>query len=270
MMKRFGSGIVLVCLLAAGRGLAQFAPHEMFQPAVYTNAQGQILPYRLSAPQFPKKGKKYPIILFLHGSGECGTNNYTQTKTGLPALMRVLVKRPEQVIVVAPQCRVSQWWVKKLAIEPDYTAAERPMNSLKLAIEICQQLMKTHQADPDRFYITGLSLGGFGTWDAIQRDPTLFAAAAPICGGGDTKKIPKALRKLPIYVAHGAKDQNVPVDCSRRMVEALAKNGCKQVKYVEFPEGKHTIWDKVYGDPKFVNWLLTQTKKKPWWKFWGR
>ena len=267
-MKRFGLGVLLFGLLAAGNALAQFAPHEMFRPAVYTNRLGQTLPYRISAPQFPQKGKKYPIILFLHGSGECGTNNIQQIKAGLPAMMRILVKRPEQVIVVAPQCRVSQWWVKKLAIEPDYTAQERPMNSLKLAIEICEELMKTHQADPDRFYITGLSLGGFGTWDAIQRDPTRFAAAAPICGGGDIKKIPPALRKLPIYVAHGAKDTNVPVDCSRRMVQALKQNKCKKVQYVEFPEGTHLIWDKVYGNPKFVNWMLSQTRKKPWWKFW--
>jgi len=257
----------LICLFISRTALTQFKPEEMMKPYSYTNEQGEVLSCQLWAPQFPKPGKKYPLILFLHGSGECGKDNFQQTRVGLPTLLKKLVLLPEPIIVVAPQCQNGNWWVKQLSMGQDYKAAQQPMPSLETAQELCRHLLTAKQADPDRLYITGLSLGGFGTWDAIQREPSFFAAAIPICGGGDTR-FASALKELPIWTFHGRQDKNVPPDASRRMVQALKATG-GEIRYTEYENGAHLIWDQAYSEKELVPWLLKQTRaKKPWWKFW--
>lgn len=257
-------------LVAALPATAQFTPDTMMKPAVYTNEFGEVFRYRAWVPQFPKPGVKYPVILFLHGSGECGTDNNRQIKLGIPQLLKTLSAQREQVIVVAPQCQrgATGSWVHRLAFAETYAADKNPTPILEAAISICDHLIRTKQGDPDRFYITGLSLGGFGTWDAIQREPDRFAAAAPICGGGDVRQL-RGLKKLPVWVAHGDADKNVPVACSRRMVEGLRQIGNRHVVYKEFRGAAHDVWSRTYSDPEFVKWLLSQNRKpKPWWKFW--
>lgn len=260
--------LLFLCLFLAGAAHAQFSAEEMLKPCVYTNGTGAVFPYRLSSPQFPVAGKKYPLILFLHGSGECGADNLKHIKVGLPALMDTLLKRPEQVIVVAPQCQNDNWWVRQLAMREDYAASREPASSLAVALEICRYLVAERLADPDRLYITGLSLGGFGAWDAIQREPALFAAAVPVCGGGDIRRV-QEIKRLPIWVFHGRDDKNVAVACSRRMVEALKLAGNRKVRYTEYEGADHNVWDRTYANPEVIEWLLRQTRaEKPWWKFW--
>jgi predicted peptidase len=261
-MKLMAS-LLLLCLPAAAR----FSADDQMKPLVYTNETGETFPYRLSAPQFPEPGRKYPLILFLHGSGECGTDNQRQIKVGLPALLRTLQKRAEPALVLAPQCQPDSWWVKRLALGPDYAAAKEPAPSLALALELCRHVAAERQADPDRLYITGLSLGGFGAWDAIQREPGLFAAAVPICGGGDLRRL-QEVKRLPIWVFHGRNDKNVPVSCGREMVAGLRQIGGR-VKYTEYENAEHNVWDRVYGDEAVVGWLLSQKRgERPWWKLW--
>jgi len=265
-MKR----MLLLLFLGAAAAHAQFTADEMIQPCAYTNAAGEIVRYRLAAPQFPDAGRKYPLILFLHGSGECGTDNQKQVKVGLPALVGTLLRRKaaEPVLLVAPQCTMTNGWVRRLAMHESFTADPGHAPALAQALELVRHLVAERQADPDRLYITGLSYGGFGTWDAIQREPELFAAAIPICGGGDVRRV-GALRRLPIWVFHGSADKNVPVACSRRMVEALKRSGNRKVRYTEYEEAGHAVWDRVYGDDEVLAWLLQQTRaRKPWWKFW--
>lgn len=260
--------VLFLFLYSAGAAHAQYSAEEMLAPCVYTNSSGERFAYRLSAPQFPAAGKKYPLILFLHGSGECGTDNQKQIKVGVPALIDTLLKCPEPVIVVAPQCHGGHWWVKQLAMQENYAAAREPSPALGVALEICRHLVAERQADPDRLYITGLSLGGFGTWDAIQREPGLFAAAIPICGGGDVRRV-QEIKRLPIWVFHGKADKNVAVACSRRMVDALKLAGSRKVKYTEYEGAEHNVWDRTYADPAVITWLMQQTRaEKPWWKFW--
>src|SRR5207244_7702516 len=120
-------------------------------------------------------------------------------------------------------------------------------------------LQKEFSIDPKRLYITGLSMGGYGTWDLISRHPELFAAAAPICGGGDEDQAEK-IAKLPIWIFHGAKDQAVPVERSRNMVTALKKAG-GEPKYTEYPDVGHDSWVRAYKDPELFAWLFAQKKK---------
>ena len=256
-----------ICCLQVLPALAQFRADEMMRPYAYTNELGEVLTCRASYPPFPAAGKRYPLILFLHGSAACGTDNQKQITSGLPTLLASLLKQREQVIVVAPQCQMGNWWVRKLAMSADYTAAQEMTPSLEVALEVCQHFVQDRQADPDRLYITGLSLGGFGTWDAIQRAPDLFAAAVPIAAGGDTKRA-RAIKSVPVWVFHAQDDKNVNVECARRMVSALKAVGGK-VTYTEYEKGGHNSWDRAYSDKKMIAWLLKQTRKKqPLWKFW--
>ena len=263
-MKR----LALFALLASP-AWGQFAVDEMFRPLVYTNETGETFAYRMSAPQFPEPGRRYPLILFLHGSGECGTDNRRQLTVGVPALMRTLMTVPEPVVVIAPQCQPANWWVRGLAFNERYSMPHEPSGAMEVALDLCRAAVASGLADSNRLYVTGLSLGGFGTWDAVQREPELFAAALPICGGGDVRRV-SPLRGLPIWVFHGRADKNVPVDCSRRMVSALRVAGSSAVRYTEYENGEHMIWDRVYGDREAVVWLLSQRRnaKVPWWKIW--
>jgi predicted peptidase len=257
-------------LLLAASARAQFTADEMMKRCVYTNAAGATMAYRLAEPQFPEAGRKYPLILFLHGSGECGTDNQRQIKLGLPALVATLLKREkrEPFILVAPQCPPAGWFVRGLAFSETYAMPPEPAPSMAMTLEIVRRLVAERQADPDRLYITGLSLGGFGTWDAIQRWPGVFAAAVPVCGGGDVRRT-REIRKLPVWVFHGNADKNVPVACSRRMVEALKQAGNRKVRYTEYEGAAHNVWDRVYADRELVEWLFGQSRvQKPWWKFW--
>jgi predicted peptidase len=257
-------------LFLAASARAQFTADEMLKPCVYTNGAGETFAYRLAAPQFPQAGKKYPLILFLHGSGECGTDNQKQVKVGVPALVSTLLRRErtEPFILVAPQCPATNWWVRELAFNESYAMPAEPARSMAVALDIVRHLVAERQADPDRLYITGLSLGGFGTWDAVQREPGLFTAAVPVCGGGDVRRV-RDLKKLPVWVFHGNADKNVPVDCSRRMVEALKQAGNRRVRYTEYEGVAHNAWDRAYAEMEMIEWLFSQTRtKKPWWRFW--
>ncbi|MDR2849230.1 MAG: prolyl oligopeptidase family serine peptidase, partial [Verrucomicrobiota bacterium] len=185
-------------------------------------------------------------------------------------LVATLLKRPapEPVILVAPQCPATNWFVRGLAFKESYAMPAEPAQPMALSLALVRQLVAERQADPDRLYVTGLSLGGFSTWDAIQREPELFAAAVPICGGGDIRRV-RELRGLPVWVFHGNADKNVPVACSRRMVAALKQAGNRRVRYTEYEGVEHNSWDRAYSDAEMVKWLLEQSRaKKPWWKVW--
>jgi len=260
--------IVLACLIALPVA-AQFSVEEQMRFCAYTNDTGEVFNYRMAAPRFPAEGKNFPMIIFLHGSGECGTDNKRHIKMGLPSLMRSLLMQNQQAVVLAYQCQRGNWWVGKLAMQPDYRMSKNPTASMEVLMEIVGHIREIQPVDPERIYITGLSLGGFGTWDAIQRWPDLFAAAVPICGGGDISQA-KRLKQIPLWAFHGDKDKNVNVECTRRMIEAMRRSGSRRYRYTEYPGVAHNSWDKAYHDQEMITWLFKQRKieKKPFWKFW--
>lgn len=259
---------ILLCALSA---MGQFTAQEMLQPACFTNQSGSVIEYRISKPQFPEPGRRYPLILFLHGSGECGTDNIKQSTVGVPVLLNRLLRAGEPCVVVAPQCSKTNWWVRGVVRKPGNNLTPQPlMSSLQNAVNLCLHLVEVGIADKERLYVTGLSLGGYGTWEAVQNYPEIFAAAVPICGGGYHGSVAE-IRKLPIWVFHGSEDRAVPVACSRVMVEALKRAGNRKLRYTEYEGGKHAIWDRAYAEPELIEWLLKQSRKpKPWWKIWQR
>lgn len=196
-------------------------------------------------PQYDQDPEhKWPVILFLHGSGECGSDGVKQTTVGLP---RYIAGRPTKFpfITVMPQARTL--WFR----EGDSIAVWAILDSV----------LKEYRADRDRVYITGLSMGAFATWEFIMSRPDVFAAAVPVCGVGNEAFV-RNIRDVPIWAFHGALDANVPVEGSRAPIEALRKLGASP-KYTEYPGLNHFCWDQAYADTSLWRWLLKQRRAPP-------
>lgn len=202
------------------------------------------LGYLLSLPPDydAKSDAKWPLLVFLHGAGESGSDLEKIKIHGPPKLI-ANGDFDHPCIVVSPQCPGRGW-------NTDLVAA--------LIDDICG----TYRVDEDRIYLTGLSMGGFGSWALAAARPERFAAVAPICGGGNPADAIK-LRGLPIWVFHGEKDNVVPLAASQVMVKALEALGQKDnVKFTVYPEAGHDSWTQTYEDPEFYAWLFAQ-KRKP-------
>lgn len=237
--------IALVVLVA----IAMSAPARAEQRAQTFEKQVTIkLDYLLHTPADYGKdeGKKYPVILFLHGAGERGTDVSKVKVHGPPKLLAAAGTdlAVKDFIVISPQCPAEQWW--------------EPHELIALLDDVLQ---KHPQHDPDRVYLTGLSMGGYGTWDLASRYPSRFAAIAPICGGGDARRAARALRNMPTWVFHGEKDRVVPIEQSEQMVEALKKAG-NDVKFTRYPEADHDSWTETYNNPELYAWFLQHTRRE--------
>jgi predicted peptidase len=185
--------------------------------------------------------KQWPLIIFLHGSGERGSDVQKVTKHGPPKYLAAGTDLPvNQFIVVSPQCpQAHQGW------------RTYELNAMLDEIE------SKYHVDKDRIYLTGLSMGGYGTWAWAQENPGRFAAIAPMSGGGNPG--PRAvgrIRNMPIWDFHGGADPTVPPEQSREMIEALKKIGNTEVKYTEYPGVGHDCWSQAYGSPELYEWFL--------------
>ncbi|MFA6543624.1 MAG: prolyl oligopeptidase family serine peptidase [Limisphaerales bacterium] len=216
-----------------------------------------------------KAAKQWPLILFLHGSGERGTNLAQVSIHGPPKLVKKNPPVPkkegdearkdreaatkllvEKFIVVSPQCPDDQCW--------DSDAI----------LGLLDGVQAGHKVDKSRVYLTGLSMGGYGSWALLAKAPERFAAVAPICGGGDTidfllpgpGKAP-ALKATPVWAFHGAKDSVVLPAESERLVALLKKLGVKDVQLTVYPEANHDSWTATYNNPKLYEWFLAHERK---------
>ena len=228
-------------------------------PRVYETAFGESLNYRIYLPASLEPKTRYPLILFLHGAGERGDDNRTQLFPGVPDILVYSLKNNQPLILIAPQCPSRMMWVNTPWNADSHTMPEFPSYPMKLVIELLQNSIEKYPVDPDRVYVTGLSMGGFGTWDILQRKPELFAAGIPICGGGDPDYAEK-IKDIPIWVFHGDRDSVVKVERSRAMVEAIKKaGGCPL--YTEYKDCGHDSYTKTYSDSDVLKWLFEQKKK---------
>ena len=208
--------------------------------------------YLLYLPADYKAGtsKRWPLILFLHGAGERGTNIWLVAKHGPPKVDTTTTNFP--FIVVSPQCPAGKIW----------------SNDLLLAL--LDEIEGKYAVDPRRVYLTGLSMGGFGTWDLALSHPERFAAIAPICGGGQTIHITLAqyfdpmklaqLKSLGVWAFHGGQDTTVTPDNSELVISALKKAGCTDVKLTIYPEAQHDSWTQTYANPELFAWFLQHAR----------
>jgi len=197
-------------------------------------------PYLLYLPEgYGKEGKEWPTIVFLHGMGERGDDIEKIKEHGPP---RFLADRTDfPFIVVSPQCPDDRWW------KTDDLVA------------FLDDVLSSLSVDEDRVYLTGLSMGGFATWELAAEHPERFAAIAPICGGGEPSTAWR-LRNMPIWAFHGAKDASVPVERSRQMVEAVRNHG-GHPKLTIYPEAGHDSWTETYDNPELYEWFLEHKRE---------
>jgi predicted peptidase len=191
----------------------------------------------------PRGKKRWPLMLFLHGAGERGNDLKKVTDHGPPKIVKSKPAFP--FILVSPQCSQDEVW------------------SDEMLLSLLDEVTRKHRVDAKRVYLTGLSMGGYGTWSLGLKYPERFAAIAPICGGGETihvlltsRKKSAALKSLGVWAFHGAKDPTVAVEESERMIAALKKAGAKDVELTVYPEAQHDSWSQTYNNQTLYDWFL--------------
>lgn len=248
------SGLCLVIIFFATNPTVT-AQASLFSFETYTNANGETLKYRKLVSDYDSNSK-YPLIIFLHGSGERGNDNQAQLKWGVLNFASDEIMKNYKPIVIAPQCPMNEQWAN--FVNNELKIASEPSPSGALVLELIDQLLTELPVDPNRVYITGLSMGGFGTFDLLARKPELFAAAVPVCGGGDPNTVEK-FAKVPVWVFHGATDTTVPVKLSRDMVTALQELAANP-GFTIYPDTGHFSWIAAYSDLQMMHWLFQQRR----------
>lgn len=258
-MKFFKSLIFLFVFIVCQKAQLTFAQPSRFSFNNYVSNKGDTLKYRQLYPDADTL-RKYPLVIFLHGSGERGSDNDAQLKWGVMnfATDENMVLHP--AFVVAPQCPEKEGWSNFSREKNSLTMylLPTPSRPMQLLVELIQKLIKTLPVDTNRIYITGLSMGGFGTYDAIERYPNLFAAAVPVCGGGDVSRA-ASIAHLPIWIFLGAEDPAVNPIYSLEMLQGLTKAGAHPA-FTQYPETGHFSWLGAYSDAHMMEWLFRQHK----------
>ncbi len=237
-------------------------PGGVFVARLYRSTQGQTMPYRLFKPRDYDPSHSYPLVIFLHGASARGSDNRRQLEGGgswgTDLWTREQIQRDYPSFVLAPQAnpRDGSGWVRRW--RPSDDAGPANQEPLDLVVALVAELQQEFAIDPDRLYVTGLSMGGFGTWSAISRYPRTFAAAVPICGGGDPAML--ADKRTAVWAFHGSDDRVVPAQRSREMIDALRLAGAEP-RYTEYPGTGHNSWEKAYQEPELVPWLFSQRRR---------
>jgi predicted peptidase len=233
----------LLCLELARSRAGGRAEHG-FLHRVYKDADGTESKYVVFVPYDYKGDKEYPVIVFLHGAGETLGGKKKPEEVGIgPAIKKRSKTFP--FIVVIPQSHKRTW--------------QAGSADAKRALAILDLVQKTYRTDPKRVYLTGLSMGGFGTWSLAAAHPERWAAIVPICGGGNPKQAEK-IKDIPCWCFHGDADKAVQVERSRAMIKALKAAGGNP-RYDEYAGVGHNSWDRAYGTDELYSWLLEQKRK---------
>jgi len=236
-----------------------------YAEAFYTN-DGFVLPYRILYPKNFDPQQSYPMVLFLHGSGERGSDNEKQLVHGGSLFSNLEYREKFPAIVVFPQCPQEGFWARvsfnqkpDSTVAFDFTPNDPPTPSMKTTISLMDSLSDLSYIDANRIYVGGLSMGGMGTFEIVGRKPEFFAAAFPICGGGDPELAKSYAKTVPFWIFHGAKDDIVPPELSERMVKVLKSRG-GEVRFTLYPEANHNSWDSAFAEPELLPWLFSKSK----------
>lgn len=246
--------------------IASAAPvtYKDFEARAYKISTTQSLPYRLFKPKGYSPAKKYPIMITLHGAGERGSDDSAQLKFKFSLMWADTASQAiRPCFVLAPQCPPApNQWVNRPWDSGSYDFSKVPIStSLQAVVNILDSLGREFSLDPDRYYVSGISMGGYGAWYLLMKFPTKFAAAVPVCGAADPKTA-ATLKDVPIWAFHAADDPVVPVFGSRDIInEIKAKGG--HPNYTEYPASQkygHNAWDPASNTPDLVPWVMSQTR----------
>lgn len=225
---------------------------------VYDSTDGLAMPYRMATPAAGAGNELLPLMMFLHGAGERGSDNEAQIRIAVGDIVKHTRDARCRCVVVAPQCPAEDKWAAVEWGDESHRMAPEPTRALRTALELLEHLRGTLPIDCGRLYLAGISMGGYGVWDAVCRYPERFAAAVPVCGGGDEHEAPR-LTALPVWAFHGALDRTVKPLRSRNMVAAIRAAG-GDPRYTEYPHKDHDSWVPAFTEPALYEWLFAQTR----------
>nr|WP_121270819.1 prolyl oligopeptidase family serine peptidase [Pedobacter schmidteae] len=221
--------------------------------------------YRILLPENFDDTKKYPILFFLHGSGERGNDNQKQLTHGGKLFLKDEVRKQFPAIIVFPQCSADSYWSNvdikvNAASRREFIFQEKgkPSKAMHNLLAMVADFVGKPYVDKKRVYVGGLSMGGMGTFELLRRKPRLFAAAFSICGGDNVANVQK-YQKVPLWIFHGEKDEVVPTVLSTRIADQLKVLG-KPVKLTLYPEANHNSWDSAFAEPELLPWLFSHHK----------
>lgn len=225
----------------------------------YVDAHNNRMPYRVLSPSNMECGAKYPLVVFLHGSGERGTDNEKQLLHGGAVFSNPANTDKFPAFVLFPQCKEKSW-TGNVNSRDFMPGADTPQESVteKMLISLIKDFIASNPVDTSRIYLVGISMGGIATYDLACRYPDLFAAAVPICGAVNPQRL-SAAEGVNFMIFHGEEDEEVPAFCSREAYKALSTAG-NNVDYIEFSGMGHDCWDAAFNYPTLFPWLFSQTK----------
>lgn len=254
--------LILLCE-SAFRILAQDS--SIYQREIFIR-NGDTLRYRILYPENPPKDHVYPLVVFLHGSGEQGSDNALQLLHGGDLFLKENLRKQFPAVVIFPQCPLNDNWSKFPDLYETSAAFNQALNTRGLSTPellvklLMDSLVMHNRIDKKRIYLGGLSLGGYGVYDLVIHFPGYFAAAFPICGQANVTLYAKKAAHVPLWIFHGAKDDAVSPQPDRDLIKTLQSEGIKTAKYTEYPDANHDSWDSAFAEPDLLPWLFSQQK----------
>ncbi len=258
-MKKLVALFLMSILISSAfaQDLSQFKKENFIQGV-------DTLKYRILYPENFDANKKYPVVFFLHGSGERGNDNEKQLTHGSKLFLGDDFRKNYPAIVIFPQCSESSYW-SNVEIENvtgkrffNFLKGGEPTKSMALLLGLTDQMTSKPFADKTKIYLGGLSMGGMGTFELLRRKPKTFAAAFPICGGDNVANV-KKYKNVPLWIFHGGMDDVVNPQISYNIYQALKTIG-HAPKFTVYPKANHNSWDATFAEPTLMSWLFSQTK----------
>jgi predicted peptidase len=246
MISKISFLTAFVLIFSCGMSQPHSDNYEAFEKHLFKADDDSML-YRLLTPDSIQPGKRYPLVIFFHGSEERGNDNISSLKHIAQLFLDEHNRKDFPTYLLVPQCPKELNWT----YPGWYDEPRQPMRSV---IKLIEMLMNEPTIDTTRIYLTGLSMGGYATWYLLTRFPGRFAAAVPICGGGDWHRV-STFSRVPIWAFHGRKDDVVPVEQSRNMINALQEAG-GEPRYTEYKRVKHNSWEDAYQEEELLKWIF--------------
>tara|TARA_B110000503_G_C7170695_1_gene424132 strand:- start:4562 stop:5320 length:759 start_codon:yes stop_codon:yes gene_type:complete len=231
---------------------------ELFEKETF-EFEKETLSYRILKPLNYNSNKQYPVHLFLHGAGERGNDNVSQLVHGGKLFLKKENREQYNSWVIFPQAQKNDWWGYNDPYEFDYNVKES--KAMSLVVKLMDDFTQRKDVDPNKVFVSGLSMGGMGTFVILNLRPEMFAAATPICGDGDPSLVSNYSKKVPVWIFHGSDDTVVSPKKSLKMAKAIIENGGSP-KITFYENVGHDSWNNAFAEKDFLKWIHSKSKKQ--------